>query len=200
MFTQSLFVDQHLGQVYNGLRVVAYSHRIPRSHQYWKCECIQCGREYLCVASQLLRDRYHCKPCWRYTGTQHISGTYWNNLRQGALLRGFAFEVTIDEADALFVEQRGRCAYTDLPLSPPSRQSGRYDWSKVTASFDRLDSRRGYVLGNVQWVHKDVNLMKMAISEDRFLEICRLVTKQRAALGTPATVSPSTQPLPAAPS
>ena len=31
---------------------------------------------------------------------------------------------------------------------------------KGTASLDRIDSTKGYVRGNIQWVHKDINWFK----------------------------------------
>lgn len=40
-----------------------------------------------------------------------------------------------------------------------------------TASLDRIDSTKGYVEENVQWVHKDVNFMKSNLTEQRFKEL-----------------------------
>lgn len=42
-------------------------------------------------------------------------------------------------------------------------------------SKDRIDSNKGYVEGNVQWVCKEINFMKHALSESRFIELCKLV-------------------------
>jgi hypothetical protein len=49
--------------------------------------------------------------------------------------------------------------------------------SKVTASLDRIDSSKGYVEGNVQWVHKRINIMKNDLSDSEFIEWCRVVSK-----------------------
>ena len=43
----------------------------------------------------------------------------------------------------------------------------RHNDSK-TASLDRIDSSKGYTEDNIQWVHKDVNQMKMDLPEQRF--------------------------------
>lgn len=40
-----------------------------------------------------------------------------------------------------------------------------------TASLDRIDGARGYVEGNVWWVHKDVNVMKMDLEVDYFVDL-----------------------------
>jgi len=48
---------------------------------------------------------------------------------------------------------------------------------ETTASLDRINNDLGYIEGNVQWVHKDVNRMKWAFTQDRFLELCCLITE-----------------------
>jgi len=76
------------------------------------------------------------------------------------------FDVTIEYvADLLDNKQAGLCAYTKLPISIRSR----------TASLDRKDSSKGYIEGNVQWVHKDINMMKRHYTEEYFLRLCSLV-------------------------
>jgi hypothetical protein len=47
---------------------------------------------------------------------------------------------------------------------------------KGTASLDRIDSLVGYIKGNVQWVHKDVNVSKMDFDESYFRQLCAAVT------------------------
>lgn len=46
-----------------------------------------------------------------------------------------------------------------------------------TASLDRKDNTRGYTLNNVQWVHKDVNIMKNTFDRDYFVSMCRRVAE-----------------------
>jgi hypothetical protein len=54
--------------------------------------------------------------------------------------------------------------------------SGRKDAiCHITASADRIDSSRGYVEGNVQWVHKWINLMKLDHSQHDFISYCAAV-------------------------
>jgi hypothetical protein len=45
------------------------------------------------------------------------------------------------------------------------------------ASLDRIDSSKGYIDGNVQWVHKEVNEMKMQATQNEFIEYCNLVAE-----------------------
>lgn len=43
---------------------------------------------------------------------------------------------------------------------------------RVTFSLDRIDSKIGYIEGNVQWVHKMVNMCKQHYTQEEFLEMC----------------------------
>jgi hypothetical protein len=45
-----------------------------------------------------------------------------------------------------------------------------------TASIDRIDSSKGYIEGNIQWVHKDINFMKRTYSQEYFVQMCKLVS------------------------
>ena len=45
-----------------------------------------------------------------------------------------------------------------------------------TASLDRIDSSKGYILGNIQLVHRDVNRIKSDFEQDYFIKICKLIS------------------------
>ena len=75
----------------------------------------------------------------------------------------------------LFLDQNKKCTLTGMNLF-----FGRFRNSKETnASLDRIDSSKGYVKGNLQWVLKDVNLMKGVFSQQHYIEICNLVTNNQ---------------------
>jgi hypothetical protein len=78
----------------------------------------------------------------------------------------------MEYAWALFLEQDRRCAFTDWPLYFNKTNKGRSD---RTASLDRIDSNLGYIEGNVQWIHRDVNKLKKNFSDEYFLQICQAV-------------------------
>ena len=49
--------------------------------------------------------------------------------------------------------------------------------------LDRIDSKLGYIKGNVQWLHRDVNKIKSNLPEDYLFNLCgkiylNLISKQ----------------------
>ena len=81
--------------------------------------------------------------------------------------RPIELAITIQQAWELFLAQGRKCALSGEPIAFP-----RINAEKGTASLDRIDSNLGYVLGNVQWVHKDVNIMKNKFDQDYFIGLC----------------------------
>jgi len=49
-----------------------------------------------------------------------------------------------------------------------------------TASPDRIDPSKGYVEGNVRWVHKTINSMRNSMCDQEFRRWCRLVCEAPA--------------------
>jgi hypothetical protein len=49
----------------------------------------------------------------------------------------------------------------------------------TSASLDRIDSSKGYIKGNIQWVSRAVNYMKNDMSENDLLRIFDLIVENR---------------------
>jgi hypothetical protein len=154
--------------------------RINKDH-YYRCICV-CGQERQVPGKNLIRRLSQSCGCkvaevvrsHRWKGHGGISGSYWYAVRKDAGKRGHDFEISIEYAWSMFVGQQSRCAFTNLELTTTG------DYGRGTASLDRKDSRLGYVVGNVHWVHRDINLMKNVLTVSRFLELCRLVAENGA--------------------
>jgi hypothetical protein len=90
---------------------------------------------------------------------------------KGGISRGFVWDLTIQDIWEMYLIQDGKCALSGLPIY----------WSETgltaTASIDRIDNSEGYLRGNVQLLHKDINMMKHAFDQDYFVELCKKVAK-----------------------
>jgi hypothetical protein len=123
-----------------------------------------------------------------HTGDDHLRGRYTQKgilagMQSSAVDRRLEWAVSVDYLDDLLDAQQCRCALTGVSLSQGSGlfknnvkipgaggKSNRYIGR--TMSLDRIDSSKGYVEGNVQWVHKDINIAKACLSNDQFVSMC----------------------------
>ena len=149
---------------------------------YWRCVC-DCGKEVVvhtgnfktCQSCGCLRkERGKTHP--NYQGVGDLSLTYFNKLKFIANRRSITFDVNMQYLWNLFQSQNGRCPYTGLELTMPIDKHDLACGNR-TASLDRIDSSEGYIAGNLQWVHKDINMMKQKYSSDYFVEMCKLVSE-----------------------
>jgi hypothetical protein len=148
----------------------------------WQCKC-DCGKTALASTSSLVagtkkscgcgRRRNH-NTLWRGCGL--ISGKFWGGIKISAQKRGIKVRMTIQDAWDLFQKQQMRCALSGLKINFAD------DYSDTTASLDRINSDGIYQPGNVQWVHKYINLMKCSLKQDEFKLFCRSVANNEMAI------------------
>ncbi len=106
-----------------------------------------------------------------YRGHEDISLTRWNAIRASAAKRHLDFTITIERGWQLFEAQQRKCALSGMPITFPTEARS----NDGTASLDRIDSSKGYIEGNVQWVHVTANRMKWDLTQDDFISFCHLV-------------------------
>lgn len=149
---------------------------------YWKCVC-ECGREKIISNGSLTRGTQSCGNC--ITNNKIYSnkfkefpalGTYYSRVKQSAKNRKIEFEVDIEYIWKLLKEQNFTCKLSGLKIKLVGSKYKNHQ-KLTTASLDRIDSSKGYIQGNLQWVHKDVNFMKQEYNQEYFLEICYLIYK-----------------------
>lgn len=105
-----------------------------------------------------------------WKGVDFISGTYFCKIKRNAGDRNLQFTVTIEYLNNLLIKQNHKCILSGLPI-----KVGETKAEETTASLDRIDSSKGYIKGNVQWVHKTVNLMKQSLSDTDFISLCEMI-------------------------
>jgi hypothetical protein len=167
------------GEVYGFLTALRRDPRGIRS-TYWVFRC-QCGVELVRDIGNVRRNRINgCQSCrsgsaapgWRGCGdiSQNVFRTIWHSSQQ----KQWEFSITIEYLWELFLSQDKKCAFTGWPISFNDTYNRR---KTKTASLDRIDSTLGYVPGNVQWVHREVNKLKKNLTDERFIELCIAVAK-----------------------
>ena len=99
--------------------------------------------------------------------------TWFEIKKRGGISRGYAWELKPEDILALYERQEGCCALSGWPIGWPDKGL------TSTVSIDRIDSSEGYLLNNVQLVHKDVNMAKQNYSQDYFIGMCAAITENQ---------------------
>lgn len=173
------------GQVFGRLTVVEAAPHI-HSRTAWKCQC-SCGGEKSVSSQDLLNGRVSSCGCkWHQHGADStawkgfgdICGACWVWIRRQPRVwrrkNQLPFEISIEYAWELFLNQNKRCAISGVPINF-FYENGKRLHDIKTASLDRVDSSKGYVKGNVQWVHKQVNTIKMDLSDEELVNWCKTI-------------------------
>lgn len=104
-----------------------------------------------------------------YRGQQNVSKTYFTLIKHNSLKKKREFSIDINYMEKLLIEQNFKCFLTGIPIQIGSKKI------ETTASLDRIDNNKGYIVGNVQWLHKDINRMKSDFDLDYFKKLCAKV-------------------------
>lgn len=165
---------------YNSLTPIRIAEK-RNGRNYWECKC-DCGNitRPIIVSSIIRGDTKSCGCLWENTvrkGFGEISGEYWSVCIKGAKSRNINFNLSIDDAWELFLNQDRKCLLTgrELNFTTNLRKENR---DKHTASLDRIDSNGIYEIKNVCWLHKEINKLKNDFHTNDFIKLCNEVAKR----------------------
>lgn len=170
------------GRIFGKWTVIKRAENSKSNMTRYLCKC-ECGKEKNIFAKHLNSgDSTSCGSCNIKSGNKHpqwngcgdITGHWWSThigacdrQRNGNIT---PVRITKEFAWSLFLKQERKCALSGLSLTISN------DHKINTASIDRIDSAKGYVENNIQWVHKHVNIMKNRFQQEYFIEMCKLVS------------------------
>lgn len=142
----------------------------------WLCKC-NCGNEREVVSGSLISGLTKSCGCrlnskmWK--GYGKLSSSYWCRVKKGASRRNLEFNITMKEAWELFLSQNQKCALSGIDIVIITDYTNKHN--QHTASLDRIDSTKGYIKNNIQWVHRKINIMKSNMSDMEFIKMCKTV-------------------------
>lgn len=164
-----------IGKKFGKLTVTEESGKNKNGHIRYLCEC-DCGETCEVFGTHLRQNKIvSCKCKNKLNG---VSGDMWYNIINSGVKRRIkrsklTINITKEYINQLFIDQKGKCKLSGIDITLPKSWKDR----TYTASLDRIDSSEGYVIGNVQWVHKHINVMKNIFPEEMFIHLCHKVAK-----------------------
>jgi hypothetical protein len=177
-----------VGQKYNMLTIIElWTERASPNRDFEsKCKCLcDCGNEVIAWGKYIghgEKQSCGCKPKLRneehhsWKGHGEISGNRWNQIKRSSQerIRNIIFNITIEFAWELFLKQNRKCSISGVEIFFAKTYK---DEATGTASLDRIDSSKDYTEDNVQWVHKDINLMKWSLPQEDLIKLCLAVAE-----------------------
>lgn len=127
----------------------------------------------------------YCKNCFKnFRNKQFINltseelldkvmGIRYNNIKRSSPKRKLTCNITKDYLIKLWYKQKGMCALTGekMDLNYITRRSTN------RVSVDRIDSTKGYEIGNIQLVCHIANIIKLDFTTEEMLSWCQKIIK-----------------------
>ena len=79
----------------------------------------------------------------------------------------FEFNLDLEYLKNLWESQKGKCPYSNIEMLLSNTAYGK-QFKPISASLDRIDSNKGYVKGNVEFVCLAMNYAKNKFSREEF--------------------------------
>lgn len=161
--------DAIVGKKFNNFTVIKFVYKNKWRELVYKCKC-DCGNT-INVKRPEIGKMKSCPRC-KWDDYEGITHGYWSRTQKGALVRNLEFNITKEYAWQIFIEQNKKCI-----LSGVNIVLARTHTKKQTASIDRINSKIGYIIGNIQWVHKDINRIKWDKSNEEIIDWSRKIVR-----------------------
>jgi hypothetical protein len=174
--------SKYVGDKYNSLSILEL--KFVNNKSIFVCEC-DCGNIKDFDPGNVLRiDGKATRTCGcsktvlgkeniRWKGGKYISGKHWYTIRscKHRSSRTLEFNITLEYVEDLLEKQNFKCAISGVELTFLFNRK-----QTPTASLDRIDNSKGYVVGNVQWVHKIVNELKWDLTQQELVDWCHKIS------------------------
>jgi hypothetical protein len=167
-----------IGKTFNQLTILRLDHMNEKGIIFYECQC-SCGKTKIIAGSSVRSGNTKSCGCLLaksmkrvfFKGAGELGMTYFTHAKNHAKKRNLDWKISCQDAWEQFLRQNKKCAISGVSIQ---LRKSRID--EQTASLDRIDSSRGYTKDNIQWVHKDINMMKQDWSDQEFIQWCHTVS------------------------
>jgi hypothetical protein len=172
-----------------------------RPQQEITCSSISCENKFLKDCSEVRRNlklnrlNYCSLGCASKSNANVLgkgSYKYLKDLVRGDEFTGFrehlcrvrarcrenenkTYSITLQDLVNQWDKQRGICPYTGINLLKPKQ--GVKNNLLCVASLDRIDSKIGYDVNNIQFVSAAANMAKNNMSHEEMIQFCKIIAK-----------------------
>lgn len=148
---------------------------IKPNHEYSKNKKKGKGRAYVTqckkcrvLHSQTEKSKQYRKLTRVKQTKKHRLNIIFHSSLGNSKRRGIEHSISIEYLEELWIKQKGLCYYTNKPML---RDLTNTENNNDSVSIDRVDSKKGYIEGNIVLCKWIINRMKNDISHDDFINI-----------------------------
>lgn len=147
-----------------------------------------CSRSCMCVQHNKTRI-----PCYNLNNLKRSTTDEFSpfrrfiaSMKRRKLKTGKEHNITLQDLKEQWKKQKGICPYTGWQLWLPI---AIHKWDPempkhLKASIDRINSSKGYIKGNIQFVCLIANLAKNNFSDEDLIKFCNAVVKNNSRSNT----------------
>lgn len=129
-----------------------------------------------CSAINNIKNMGNKRNIGHFPNTKYPPGNNFKYYIRNAKKRlQFEFNLDLEYLKEIWENQKGICPYSKVQLILNSH-SIRHKDMRYNASLDRIDSSKGYVKGNVQFISASINYMKNIMSHSDCIEFLQQIT------------------------
>ncbi len=110
----------------------------------------------------------------KYSNNRKNIYTPYKYYMKGVKQRFHNYNITLEDLKIQWEKQNEICPYSGIKLKL-STHNQIIKNKIICASLDRIDSSKGYITGNIQFVSQAINYMKNNMSHEETIILCKLI-------------------------
>ena len=152
-------------------------------------KCVECGIKFKKATSEVKRNKklgrnnFCCLSCASIYGNALKTDIdkslrefryLFKRSKRRAKIKKLQFDIDIPYLKTIWDKQLGKCVYSKVQLKLPLSTDITMDHI-YHASLDKIDSTKGYIKGNIQFVSISINYMKHTLTHVETLKLIELI-------------------------
>ena len=108
---------------------------------------------------------FYCAADWQMAQRRRNPLRFiFRDAKRHAISHKREFNITLEYLQDILILQKNKCALTGIDFD-----------ENVPPSLDRINSSKGYIIGNIQLIQIKINIMKSNLDQNHFMELCKQV-------------------------
>jgi hypothetical protein len=148
-----------------------------REHFYCSLSCAGKDKSNIEHLSKVRDSSYNFKGGENklITEEQLLESSMLEFIRRVKNRKKLEYNIDVSYLVYIWEKQKGICKYTGVSLVLPRDKGYKKISNNYKASIDRIDSSKGYIKDNIQFVSFTINMAKSSMTEEEVLDFIKII-------------------------